>query len=365
MLEARSIAIIGASVREGSLGWHVLDELRHGGFDGRIYPVNPRYDEVDGLPCFPSVADIPQAVDLAVLAVANSRQEEQARAAADAGAKSLVIFASLYDEGDRRTRTKDRVTAIAREAGLAMCGGNCMGFLNVERRVWATGFSTADLRPGGISLISHSGSAFVAFAFNRRGLRFNLLASPGQELTTTLADYFAYAVEQESTRAVGMLVEQIRDLDAFEAAAEVATARDIPVVALKIGRTERAKPLVTAHSGADAGDDDHYQALFDGLGILRVRTMQEMADTLELLVAGRRAPKGGLAAVHDSGGERALLVDLAADRKVPRPRLGRDEEPDGRRARSGSGPGESAGRVGVGHRAGGHLHRVHARAARR
>jgi acetate---CoA ligase (ADP-forming) len=317
MLEASSVAIVGASTRAGSLGWHALNELRHGGFEGRIYPVNPKYDDVDGLACYASIADVPEAVDLVVLGVANSRQAEQARAAADAGVRSLVIFASLYDEGDRRTETKDHVAEIARDAGMAVCGGNCMGFLNVERRVWATGFSTTDLEPGGISFISHSGSAFVAFAFSRRGLRFNLLVSPGQELTTTLADYLAYAVEQASTRAVGLLIEQIRDVPRFEEAMAVARSRDIPVVALKVGRVERAKPLITAHSGADAGEDEDYRELFERSGVIRVRTMQEMADTLELLAAGRFAPSGGLAAIHESGGERALLVDLAADRGIP------------------------------------------------
>jgi acyl-CoA synthetase (NDP forming) len=320
MLEARSAAVVGASVRPGSLGRQMVLELRRGGFSGPIYPVNPRYDAVEGIRCYPSLEALPSPVDVVLLGVANERQEEQARLAAAAEARSLVIFASLYDDDERTPTLKDRVAAVARDAGMAVCGGNCMGFLNVERGVWATGFAMPELEPGGISFISHSGSAFAAFAFNRRGLRFNLLASPGQELTTTAADYLGYAVGLESTRAVGLFLEEIRDPPRFGEALEAA-ARDVPVVALKVGRSGLSKRLVELHSRADAGEDAVYRAFFERHGVLRVRTLQEMADTLELLGARRWAAPGGLAAIHDSGGERALLVDLAEDHGVPLARL--------------------------------------------
>jgi acyl-CoA synthetase (NDP forming) len=317
MLEARSAAVVGASVRPGSLGRQMVLELRRGGFSGSIYPVNPRYEAVEGIRCYPSLEALPSPVDVVLLGVANERQEEQARLAAAAEARSLVIFASLYDDDERTPTLKDRVAAIARDAGMALCGGNCMGFLNVERGVWATGFAMPELEPGGISFISHSGSAFAAFAFNLRGLRFNLLASPGQELTTTAADYLRYAVGLESTRAVGLFLEEIRDPPRFREALDVAAARDVPVVALKVGKSGLSKRLVELHSRADAGEDEVYQAFFEQHGVLRVRTLQEMADTLELLGARRWAAPGGLAAIHDSGGERALLVDLAQDHDVP------------------------------------------------
>ena len=172
MLEARSVAVVGASVKEGSLGHQMVVELRRGGYEGEIFPVNPAYDEVLGLPCYPSIGAVPHAPDLAILGVANQRIEQAARDAVAAGARSLVTFSSLYEEVPPEPGLlplQDRLAAIASEAGIPMCGGNGMGFLHETVRLRATGFPTPDdLRHGPVTFISHSGSAFAALAFNDR-----------------------------------------------------------------------------------------------------------------------------------------------------------------------------------------------------
>ncbi|MGA9162578.1 MAG: acetate--CoA ligase family protein, partial [Actinomycetota bacterium] len=132
------------------------------------------------------------------------------------------------------------------------------------------------------------------------------------EFVTTVADCLHYALGLESTKVAGLFIETVRDPDGFRSALELANERDIPVVVLKVGREERTRELVTAHSGALAGEDGAYEALFDAYGVSRVESLDEMADTLALFAAGRRAGPGALASVHDSGGERALLVDAAA-----------------------------------------------------
>jgi acyl-CoA synthetase (NDP forming) len=318
MLEARSVAVVGASARPGSFGEQLMLQLTGGGFDGDVYPVNPAYDEVMGRACAGAIGDLPDAVDLAILGVANERLEQQLRAAADSGARSVVIFSSTAGVAeDGVTPLRDRLAAIARDAGMAICGSNGMGFLNVERGLRACGFrQPADLVPGGICFLTHSGSVFSALLHNDRGLRFNLVVSPGLELTTTMADYLRYALELDSTRIVGLFLEAARDPDAFVEALALAAERDVPVVALKVGGSAESRDLVAAHSGALAGEDGAYEAVFDAYGVLRVRTLDEMVDTLELFHGGRRAAPGGLAAIHDSGGERAHLVDMAADAGV-------------------------------------------------
>jgi acetate---CoA ligase (ADP-forming) len=319
MLEARSVAIVGASVREGSVGNQSVVELVEGGFEGAIYPVNPKYDEVLGHRAFGSVAAIGEPVDLVILAVSNALLEDQLRLAAEAGAGSAVIFASGYEEprGGAPPLT-ERLATIARDAGMAVCGGNCMGFANLERRVRALGFyEPKDAPVGGVTFLSHSGSAFSAMIHNDRALGLNLAVSAGQEFVTTIADYLRYALGLGSTKAVGLFIETVRDPDGFRDALALANERDVPVVALKVGREERTRELVAAHSGALAGEDGAYEALFDAYGVSRVESLDEMADTLALFGAGRRAGPGGLASVHDSGGERALLVDAAASVGVP------------------------------------------------
>jgi acyl-CoA synthetase (NDP forming) len=319
MLEARSVAVVGASVRESSVGNQSVVELVEGGFEGRIFPVNPKYDEVLGHRAFGSVAEIGERVDLVILAVSNARLEEQLEAAAAAGAGSAVIFASGHEEPrDGVPPLTERLAAIARDAGMAVCGGNCMGFANLERRVRALGFyEPKDAPVGGVAFLSHSGSAFSAMIHNDRNLGLNLAVSAGQEFVTTVADYLRYALGLESTTAVGLFLETVRDPDGFRSALELATERDVPVVALKVGREARTRELVAAHSGALAGEDGAYEALFDAYGVARVESLDEMADTLALFAAGRRAGPGALASVHDSGGERALLIDAAASVGVP------------------------------------------------
>lgn len=319
MLEARSVAVVGASVREGSVGNQSLVELRDGGFAGAVYPVNPKYGEVLGWKCYPSVAEIEEPVDVVILGVANALIEEQLSLAAGSGARSAVIFASCYETPREDVPPlTDRLGTIAREAGMAVCGGNCMGFANLWKNVRALGFyEPKGLTAGGLVFISHSGSAFSALLHNDRNLRFGLAVSAGQEIATTAADYMRYALEQPETTAIGLLIETARDPQNFREALAIAGERDVPVVALKVGREALTRKMVSAHSGALAGEDGAYEALFDSFGVMRVESLDEMADTLALFDAGRRAGPGGLAAVHDSGGERALIVDAAAAIGVP------------------------------------------------
>jgi acyl-CoA synthetase (NDP forming) len=321
MLEARSVAVVGASTRPGSPGLQMVHQLVAGGFDGDVFPVNPRYDEVLGLRCFPTVTDLPSRPDLVLLGVPNSALEEQLRLAEEAGARAVVIFASAH-EGPAADPLVARLAGIAADAGMAVCGPNCMGFVNVERRLRALAFhEREDLRPGPIAWLSHSGSAFSALLHNDRGLRFSLAVSTGLEATTTMADYVAYALERTSTRVVAMFLETVRDPESFREALRRAEVRDVPVVALKVGRASESRRMVEAHSGALAGEDAAYEALFEAHGVVRVATLDEMADTLELFAAGRRAASGGLAAIHDSGGERAHLIDVAAEVGVPFARI--------------------------------------------
>jgi acetate---CoA ligase (ADP-forming) len=318
MLGARSAVVVGASPKFDSPGNHMVRQLIVGGFSGQVAAVNPRYDEVEGIACFPSLEALPFVPDLALLGVGNHRLEEQMEAAVRCGSRGVVVFASALEDPPRDPPLTERLRRIADEAGMAVCGANCMGFLDVERGLRALAFEErADLEPGNVAWISHSGSAFSALLHAERGIHFNLAVSTGQELSTTMADYMLYALERDSTRVISLFLETIRDPDRFRLALATAAERDVPVVALKVGRAAASRRLVAAHSGALAGDDAAYEALFDAYNVARVGTLNEMADLVELLAAERRAAPGGLAAILDSGGERAHLVDAAASLQVP------------------------------------------------
>jgi acyl-CoA synthetase (NDP forming) len=200
---------------------------------------------------------------------------------------------------------------------MAVCGGNGMGFFNLEQSLRVCGYpEPPDLPAGPVAVVTHSGSVFSALLHNDRGLRFNLVVSAGNELVTSAAAYLDHALELPTTRVVALFLETVREPAAFRAALAKAASRAIPVVVLKVGRGQAARAMVAAHSGALAGEDGAYQALFDAYGVAQVTTLDELADTCELL-SGRRAHPGGLAAIGDSGGERAHLLDLAEQLRVP------------------------------------------------
>ena len=323
MLKARSVAVVGASERAGSVGDQTIRQLISGGFEGAVHAVNPRYQTVHGVNAVPSLEDIGSSVDLAVLAVANGQLEMEMEKALMTGARSVAIFASCHGEAAGGGSLKDRLRDLSNRGGVPICGGNGMGFLNVEERIRVCGFyQPEDLRPGGVTFLSHSGSLFSAMLHNQRGIRFNLVVSTGLEINTTMDAYMQWALELESTRVLALFLETIRDPDGFRQALARADEMDVPVIALKVGSTSKGQEAVATHSEGIAGDDAVYEALFEAHGVHRVWSMDEMADTVELFATGRRATASGLAAVHDSGGERALLVDTADRVGIALPPLG-------------------------------------------
>jgi acetate---CoA ligase (ADP-forming) len=318
LLMPRSVALVGASAKEGSVGHGMVSVFKGGAFPGKVYLINPNYREIEGLPCYPSLADLPEAVDHAVMGVANARLEGQMAEAIRLGVRAATIFASGYLENDSEPLLTKRVAAMAEEAGLQICGGNCMGFYNLEYGLRVCGFLPPPwLSAGPIAFITHSGSAYSALCHNDKRFRFSLAVSAGQELTTNAADYLDFALEMETTKVVGLFLETVRDPQAFVAALEKAEARDIPVVVLKVGRTAESAALALSHSGAMAGNDAAYQALFDRYGVMQVDDLDQLANALLLFSQPRRLAKGGVASIHDSGGLRELTIDVSAAHSVP------------------------------------------------
>ena len=326
LLEPRSIAIVGASERPGSFGRTTLAQTLASGFKGKIYPVNPNQPKILGLKSYPSLADLPAPADLVVLVVANAMLEEQLRLAVETGSRAATIFASVYLENDKPPLLTERLRMIAREAGIPLCGGNCMGFFHPAKSVNAGWYEAGKLEPGPIGLISHSGSLFLSLAANDPRATYSLFVSPGQELVATAADFMHYMLEDDATRTIALFLETVRDPQGFTAALEKANARDIPVVAVKVGKTAEAARLAVSHSGAITGDDAAYEALFEKYGVMRARTVDELMATAVLMSQKKRVAVGGVAAVLDSGGARGLFIDLAAGLGVPIAKINAETE---------------------------------------
>jgi acetate---CoA ligase (ADP-forming) len=319
MLDARSIAVVGASARPGSFGARMVAEVVRGDPARGVHLINPRYDEIDGQLCRSSLKDLDAPVDLVLLGVNDDVMVEQLAEAARLGARSAVIFGSAHGAGQR-----EQIRSIARGAGMAVCGAGCMGFVNVTAGIRALGYVERDaIAAGPISLVTHSGSVFSALLRTRRALGYGLAVSSGQELVTTTADYLDYILESTDSRLVALVLETVRDGPRLRATLHRAAEQDVSVVVLPVGGSPLGASMVAAHSGAVAGADAMWEALCADTGVLRVNDLGELTDTLELLALARRpaaapvAGPQGIATVHDSGAERTLVADLAEVVGVP------------------------------------------------
>lgn len=325
LLRPRSVAIVGASGRAESMGEWSLSNLLKGGYTGPVYPVNPRYDSLGGLACYDSVASLPEIPDLVIFAVGDQRIEASLDEAIAAGVPAAVIMSSLVLDDDDTPPLKARIQKKVRDAGMLVCGANGMGFYNIRDRVWGCGFDSREHRPpGNVTMLSHSGSGMCGIVDCDERLQFNLVVSCGNELAVTMDQYLDFALDLPETRAVGLFIETARSPEGFRAALEKAAQRAIPIVALKVGRTEESARLTVSHSGAMAGDDATYDALFDRYGVQRVQDMDELATALILFAGLHPVGPGSLVSLHDSGGERQLMVDLADAAGVPLTRLAPD-----------------------------------------
>ena len=312
LLRPKSIAVVGATQRQHTVGNHVIDNLTKGKYPGCLYAVNPAYKDVLGITCYASLADLPEPVEHVIFAVSDERIEAALDDAIAHGAKSITIMSSLTLANDSDSPLKTRILKKVNAANLLVCGANCMGFYNVRDRVLASGFDTrAHESPGNIALISQSGSGMSGIVDCDERMRFNLVVTTGQELTISLEDYLDFALDLPDTKVIGLFLETSRKPEALLRAFAKANAKKIPIVAIKVGKTDLSKELTFSHSGAMAGSDKAFDAVFDRYGVQRVNDMDQLATALIMFAQPHPVGPGGFVSIHDSGGERQLTIDLA------------------------------------------------------
>lgn len=321
LLEPRSMVIVGASAREGSFGARLAGASLSAGFEGRLSFVNPRGGRILGKDALLALADLDHAPDLAVLGVGGANLERALLDAIDTGAKAAVIFDSCHGEAANGEPLLPRLKSIAAEAGLPVCGGSGMGVINTRSGAVASFYGAGHLKPGGISLIAHSGSVFTMLGMNDPRFRFDLMVSPGQEVGATIDEYIAHAAGRETTKAIAVFMESARNPQGLIAALNLARDRGVPVVVCKVGRTEESARLARSHTGALVGSNAAYAAVFEECGAIAVDTVDELMNTALLCASGRKPGLGGVGLVTDSGGLREMQVDLGAETRTPLARL--------------------------------------------
>ena len=323
LLRPRSIAILGASERP-SIGRTLIESLDAVGFAGPVYPINPRYETLLGRPCYASVADLPRDVDVLAFCVNHTRVLEHMRPAAERGVGAAVIFDGGFAEADAEGRRRqDEIAAICREAGIALCGPNCMGVISphVPSLVYLQALKDPALLAGNVGLISQSGSICIGLLTDCRRFGYSHVISSGNEAVLPAVDFLEYLIDDPATRVVAMFLESVRAPERFVAALDRAADRGKPVVVLKVGRSERTRRAITSHTGGLAGEARVFSAVLRAHRAIEVADMDEMTEVLAACQA-ERWPRGRRVAVMTaSGGQAELILDLASGAGLQLPPL--------------------------------------------
>ena len=316
LFSPHSIAVIGASPKGGA-GSIVIRNLQRLGFAGTIHPVNPKYADVLGYPCHPSLETIPGPVDCAAVLLGDKAILPILKTAHARGVKGVWAFASGFAEtGEQGAAMQREIRDFCRETGLLFCGPNCVGYANITDGV---GMYSAPLprafRKGSIGVIAQSGAVLLALGNSPREAGFSRLISSGNEAALGLADYMDYLVDDPKTAVIALFVETIRDPEGVADACRRARGAGKPVIALKVGRSELACLVAATHTGAIAGSDRTLDAFFRRWHVIRVNTLDELLETSLLFLGLRGAPttsrRVGMSTV--SGGEMGMLADICSD----------------------------------------------------
>lgn len=332
LFEPRSIAVVGASSEFTRIGGRPIHGTKQWGFRGGLYPVNPRRDEIQGLRAYPTVQAIGQPIDLALLAVpAPQSVEALAQCAASGVRAACVLSAGFAELGADGAALQDRLTAIAREAGIRLLGPNCMGLLNT--RVGFVGAFTSMIGDGpaecgNVSLVSQSGAfgSHCLAVLRARGIGLDLWATTGNQADVGFADCLAYMAQSPHTRVVIGCVEGIADAAKLRAALALARRRRVAVVLMKLGRSEAGREAAVTHTAALAGSDAVFDAVLQDYAVHRAGDIDELIDTAYACAAGKlpRTPDVGL--ITTSGGFGIIMADEASELGLQVPVLDADTQ---------------------------------------
>lgn len=311
-LQPRSVAVVGASARPGSIGAALLDNVRRCGFGGAIYPVHPSAAEIGGLRTYPNVSAVGQPIDLAVIAVPAPQVEAVVADCARAGVRGVVVISAGFAEASSEGRVaQQRLTALVRAAGMRMVGPNCMGVLNTDPAVSLNATFAPYWPPAGnVAMLTQSGALGLALLerCGALGIGISNFISVGNKADVSGNDLLAYWANDPRTAVILLYLESFGNPRKFaRVAPEV--ARRKPIVAVKAGRSAAGSRAASSHSAALASRDVAVDALFEQAGVIRTDTLEELLDVAGLLSAQPAPAGGGVGVVTNAGGLGILLAD--------------------------------------------------------
>jgi acyl-CoA synthetase (NDP forming) len=326
MLNPESIAVVGATQRM-QYGGRFLNAALKARDRIRVYPVNPRYEEIMGVKSYPSVSDLPESPDLVGIVVPYNQVLDVLKESHKKGAKAAIVISAGFSErgGEERSDLQGQLGAFAQESDLRICGPNCLGVANVKDDIWASSSSRgAEGLSGPVGLICQSGaSAFGPFLTRavEEGIRLSHIISTGNEADLDFCDFARYLLDDESVRVIAGFVEGFKDARKLVEVARLAADRGKPIVLIKIGRSELGARAARSHTAALTGVDTLYDAVFAQYGITRVQDYDELLEVSHLLAHTPRPSEPGVAVVSHSGGISSLTADMCGQAGLNLPSL--------------------------------------------
>jgi acyl-CoA synthetase (NDP forming) len=311
----RAIAIIGASQDLNTISGQPLKFLKSHGYKGKLYPVNPRYQEVAGVKCYRALADVPEVPDLVLILVNAALVADMLRECGVKGVPYVIIFTSGFSEmGGEGVRLQRQLTNIAQDAGIGVVGPNCQGMINVADSVFA-GFGSvfnADYDPGTVSMVSQSGGfgfSVMNLSSKDGGLPFRQMVTTGNEIGVSTLDFIDYFIQDPKTEIIVGYIEGLRDAGRLLETGNRALDAGKPVLMWKVGNTEQGQQAARSHTANLGGAMELYKSAFRQSGIIQVEDIQDVADYGRAFRCGR-LPKGNrLAIITISGGAGILMTD--------------------------------------------------------
>ncbi|MES2927059.1 MAG: acetate--CoA ligase family protein [Pseudomonadota bacterium] len=313
LLQPRSVAIIGASADSAKTAGRPVSYLLKHGFAGDIYPVNPKVDRIGELVCYPDIASLPAVPDVGIVLLGAERAHLAVRELAARGCAAAIVLASGYTEtGEDGARRQKQLMEAA--GGMRILGPNTIGLVNLTDNIVlsATGALEMEHFPvGGIGVVSQSGGILGALLSRAaaRGVGLSKLISTSNEVDLELADFIDHLADDEATKVIALYVETVRDPAKFRSACLKAARAGKPVVAFKIGRSEAGAKAAVSHTGALAGADRMYDALFKQVGVIRAQTFSDLLDIPAALATGRKLHGKRVAILTSTGGAGTLVSD--------------------------------------------------------
>lgn len=332
LLRPEFIAIIGAS-RVGSSGGYagrLLSNLLHDGFPNeRIFLVNPKYDEIDNRKCFPSILDVPVAVDLAIIVVSAKLVIPVVKECVEKGVRAALIFSAGFAEaGSKGIELQKELSGIVRDGGMVTCGPNSIGIVVPANHLAAHGYPLSiTFSPGNIGLVSQSGGlAFAAMLSPAldRDIQFSHVIHTGNEAALSSMDVLQYLVEEPDTKVVCCFLEGLKDTELVKGVAERALSVGKPVIVLKVGRTETAAKASLSHTGALTGADNVYEGVFEQTGLIRVPYPDDALELANMFAHCPEPVSDGVVIASTSGGLCSFLGDMFSLNGIDLPPLSRE-----------------------------------------